>query len=442
MNRVTLVALLALAALSAACTRTPVRAMPPSPIVMQDERLDFARTVVPEKRTTEVSVLFATTREQAPPDAPERFTRRPGDAVRIGVARVQLGKPEWSFQELAESDRTSRPDAPRPARVVAVEEFGILGPPGGEAEREFIAAVDQQVETSASGSVLFFVPGYRSTFDEMLTLMGSWGHFLGHQPVVAFSWPTGTWAWDYLTDCPRARAFVPDIARMIALIAEHTRARRINAMAFSCGGPLLAEALVQLRQAHPNDDAEALQKRYRIANTIFAAADIDLQTFTRSHVPALTDIAQHTVVYVSENDSALRWAAFFSRASRLGRPRLDELTREDLQALQSNERLIGIDVTNVYGPHELTGARGHGYWVANQRVSSDVLLAMVYPFDPVWRGLVHPPGVGLWTFPDDYPQRVGGSIYQDMPELHREEKYGGSPRGQLPAPNQICCLRN
>jgi esterase/lipase superfamily enzyme len=420
MDRISLVALLALAALLAACTRAPVRAMPPSPIVMRDERLDFSRVVLPEKRTTEVSVLFATTREQAPSDASERFTHRPGDAVHIGVARVQLGEPGWSFQELAESDRTSRPDAPRPARVVAVEEFGILGPPGGEAEREFIAAVDRQVQTSASGSVVFFVPGYRATFDETMMLMGSWGHFLGHQPVVAFSWPTGTRAWDYFTDCPRARAFVPDIARMIALIAERSQARRINAMAFSCGGPLLAEALVQLRQAHPNDDSEALQQRYRLANTIFAAADIDLQTFTRSHLPSLTDIAQHTVVYLSKNDSALGWAALLSRASRLGRPRLDELTREDLETLRNNERLVGIDVTDVSGPHELSGARGHGYWVANPRVSTDVLLSMIYPFDPAWRGLVHPPGVSMWTLPDDYPQRVGDSVYRDVAELRRE----------------------
>src|SRR5262249_35091680 len=58
--------------------------------------------------------------------------------------------------------------------------------------------------------------------------------------------------------------------------------------------------------------------------------------------------------------------------------------------------LVTIDVTDVEGAHELTGMRGHGYWFANQRVSSDVLLSMVYPFDPTWRGLVHGPGPGLW----------------------------------------------
>ena len=63
--------------------------------------------------------------------------------------------------------------------------------------------------------------------------------------------------------------------------------------------------------------------------------------------------------------------------------------------------------------------RGHGYWIANQRVSSDVLLSMVYPFDPAWRGLVHGPGRGMWSFPADYPKRVGGAVYEAVPEIRR-----------------------
>jgi esterase/lipase superfamily enzyme len=423
MRRLVAVAALALTALSASCSGNVVRTMIPSPIVMQDDRLDFSRVVLPEGRTTEVSVLFVTTRAPSPPDAPERYTSRSGDAVRAGVAKVQLGEPKWSFKELAESDRTSRPEVPRPARVLAVEEFGVFGAPGGEAERKFVAAIDRQLETSRNGSVVIYIPGYRATFDQVMILMGSWAHFLARQsPVVAFSWPTGTRVWNYLTDCPRARAFVPDIARLIALVAERTQAQRLNLVGFSCGSPLLADALVHLREAHPSEDSKALQHRYRIANAIFVAADIDLQTFARSHLPALSEIASRTTVYLSENDGALWFSALLARASRLGRPRFEELTREDLETLASNERLVGIDVTGVYGAHELTGMRGHGYWVANQRVSSDVMLSMVYPFDPAWRGLVHGPGRGMWTFPDDYPQRVGDAVYQAAPELRRDSR--------------------
>ena len=391
----------------------------PAPIVMRDERLDFARVVAPEDRSTIVGVLFATNREPAPEGAPERFSQRPGDEVRLGVAQVQLGEPGWSFEDLARSDRESRVEAPRPARVASVEELGAMG--SEAAEQAFVAAIDRQVERSRTGEAVIYVPGYRATFDQVMVLMGTWGHYLGRSSaVVAFSWPTGTRVWSYLLDCPRARAVVPEIERLLALVAERSRARRVNVIAFSCGSPLLAEALVRLRNRHPEEGFEALQRRYRIGNAIFVAADIDLQTFARSHVPALSEIAVRTQVYLSEDDWALKAAAFLARASRLGRPRFDELTRDDLETLASNERLAGIDVTGVYGAHELTGMRGHGYWVANQRISTDVLLSMIYPFDPAWRGLEHAPGRGLWTFPDDYPRRIGDALYEKVPELRRD----------------------
>jgi hypothetical protein len=122
---------------------------------------------------------------------------------------------------------------------------------------------------------------------------------------------------------------------------------------------------------------------------------------------------------VSENDVALKVSGWLARASRLGRPRLEDLNREDLETLASNTRLVGVDVAAVPGAHELTGIRGHGYWIANPWVSSDVLLSMIYPFDPAWRGLHHPPGPGMWTFPDDYPQRVGAAVYGTAPALRR-----------------------
>jgi esterase/lipase superfamily enzyme len=226
--------------------------------------------------------------------------------------------------------------------------------------------------------------------------------------------------WNYFLDCRRARAFIPEIERLVALVAEHSQARRLNLIAFSCGTPLLAEALVRLRNRHPEEDHAALQRRYHIGNAIFVAADIDLGTFARSQLPALSDVAVRTQVYVSEDDAALKFASLLAGASRLGRPRLDELTREDLETLASNERLVGIDVAGVYGAHELRGIRGHGYFVANQRVSTDVLLSMIYPFDPAWRGLAHEPGRSRWTFPEDYPQRVGDALYQAVPGLRRE----------------------
>jgi esterase/lipase superfamily enzyme len=393
------------------------RPMIPAPIILKDPRLDFTRLVAPENRDIDVRVLYATSRAPAPAGAEGNYTARRGDSVRLGLAHVGLGEPGWTFDDLVQSDRTSTVDTPRPARVASVQEFGRMG---DDADREFLAAIDSQVEASRTGEAVLYVPGYRVGFDNVMTLMGAWGHYLGRSSaVVAFSWPTGTRAWNYVIDCPRARADIPDIERLVRMIGERSKARRLNLIAFSCGSPLLAEALVQLRGRYPEDDRDALQRRFRIANVVFVAADIDLTTFARSQVPALTDIARRTQVYVSEDDAALKFAGLLAGASRLGRPRLGELTREDLETLASNERLIGIDVAGVYGAHELSGMRGHGYWVANNRVSTDVLLSMIYPINPALRGLEHKPGKAMWTFPDDYPRRVGDAVYEAAPDLRR-----------------------
>lgn len=407
--------------LLAACNRRDdgTGVMMTAPILVQDPRLDFERWVGERDAGTTVQVLYATTRAPAPAGDPQHYLRDRGNVARLGAARVELGEPGWSFAELIASDRVSRVEDPRPARVLSVDELGALG--DASAERALLDAIDRHVATSRKGEAVIYVPGYRATFNHVMRLMGSWAHYLGgSSSVVAFSWPTGTNAWSYLRDCPRARAYIPDIARLIALIGEQSRAKRVNVVGFSCGSPLLADALVELRNRHPDEDAAALQRRYRIGNAVFIAADIDLETFARGHLPALTAIAARTQVYLSEDDRALVFAAKLAGASRLGRPNFDELTREDLETLASNERLVGIDVTGVYGAHETTGMRGHGYWFANQRVSTDVLLSMLYPFDPAWRGLTHAPGPGLWTFPDDYPERVGRAVYDAAPELRRE----------------------
>jgi esterase/lipase superfamily enzyme len=392
----------------------------PAPAVVKDPRLDFAALVSPEHRDTNVQVFYATTRAPAPEEYPERYTHRAGGAVRLGVADVRLGKPGWTFEDLVASDRNSGLDSLRPADVTSVHEFGVGGT---DAERNFVENINRQVRRSRRGEVVIYIPGYRTTFDQTLVLTGGFVHYLGHvSSAVIFSWPTGTHFWDYLVDCPRARAFAPDIARLIELVASQTDARRINLMAFSCGSPLLAEALVELRKRYPEDDAAGLQRRFRIANVLFVAADLDLTTFTRSQLPILREIARRTEVYLSEDDLALQVAALLKRASRLGRPRFDELTREELETLASDERLVAVDVAGVPGPHELFGIRGHGYFVANPWISSDVLMSLVYPFDPAWRGLVHGDGYGLWTFPDDYPERIGAAVYEISPDLRRDRR--------------------
>ncbi len=49
----------------------------------------------------------------------------------------------------------------------------------------------------------------------------------------------------------------------------------------------------------------------------------------------------------------------------------DDLTRQDLARLAADSRFEVVDVTNVRGAHEMGGMKEHGYWYANEWISTD-----------------------------------------------------------------------
>ena len=418
MTKAVLPALL-LAGMLAGCGSV-VPHLAPAPAVFKDPRLDFARQLPPALRTTEVPVFFATTR--APSEGPEHFGNAQAEGVALGVASVRLGEPGWSWEQLVASDLASSAQHPRPGAVEAVQ---LIGPAGRdaaltEADRAFIARIDAQLARTPNPSVVLYVHGYRVSFDEVAVQMGSFAHYLGQGATVTFQWPTGTKFWNYVTDCPRARQSIPDIARLIGLLAQ-TQARQVNLLAYSCGSPLLASALAQLRTQHAALDRDALQQRFRIGNVIFAASDVDLKTFAREHVPPALELARQLIVYYSRADRALGFSWLVAGASRLGRPELaelNELSVKELRALQ-DPRLQAIDVTEVRGPHEMGGMKGHGYWYANEWISTDVTLSLRYPIPPAKRCLHQVAGTQTWRIPEDYPDCVATRLLEAYPVLKR-----------------------
>ena len=278
---------------------------------------------------------------------------------------------------------------------------------------------------------MLYVHGYRVTFDEVAVQMGSFAHFLGHGAMVTFQWPTGLYFWNYLTDCPRAERFVPDIERLLALLARSS-ARKINVIAYSCGSPLLAAALVRLRARHPEEGRAELARRYRLGNVIFVASDVDLKTFARDHVPPCLDLAEQLIVYASRRDRALGFSSLIAGASRLGRPDIEDLTTRELERLAADPRFQVIDVSDVRGAHEMGGMRGHGYWYANDRISTDVTLSLRHPIAPERRCLVNAPRARrVWLIPDDYLQCVADRLLTEFPELRRSPP---PPARALPVP--------
>lgn len=413
---------LVLAGLLGGCATPAVEPqMIPAPVIFKDARYDLFAAYPPDARTTGLSVLYATTRQPAASGAPSYFTAKPGDGVQLGIATVRLGAPTWDWEQLIQSDRGSVSGTPRPARVERIEGFGRIDGADYEsaAERAWVAAINRQLARDENKQVIVYVHGYRVTFEDVLGVAGSFAHYLGSAgAIVTFQWPTDLHFWNYLTDCPRARQYIPQLQHLIELLARKTTATRINLIAYSCGSPVLAEALSGLRQTYAQDGADELARRLRIGNVTFAASDIDLKHFARAHLEPILELSTKTIVYVSRNDMALNVSSILSGVSRLGAPKGDEIDPKEairLRNLPQIDRLEFVNVTRVPGAQEMGGMAGHGYWYGNDWVSTDILIAMRYQLPAERRGLVPHPRYTAWEFPVDYPDRLGAAIRRLLP---------------------------
>ena len=392
----------------------------PMPAVLKDQRLDAVSRFPEALRSTRQPVFYATTRARVD-DADGHYGNADGGGVTLGVARIRLGAPGMTWDDLMASHLASSVEHSRPGAVESVEELGRASADGalGEAERRFIAAIDAHLAKTRNPHLILYVHGYRVTFDEVAVQMGSFSHYLGQGATVTFQWPTGDKFWNYLTDCPRAERYIPDIERLLAL-ASRSKAEYINVMAYSCGSPLLASALARLRARDPQLGHEELQRKYRFGNIIFVASDVDLKTFAREHVTPALDLSKQVIIYFSQLDRALGFSTLLAGASRLGRPDIADLSVEDIRRL-NNPRFEAVDVTQVRGAHEMGGMKGHGYWYANEVISSDVALSLRYPIPPANRCLQNDPaGSRVWRINEGYVDCVVERLLAAFPELRRQ----------------------
>jgi len=409
--------------LLAGCAVKPL--LMPAPAVFKDERLNFAARLPAELRSTHLPVFYATTRAPARNGEPGHYVNRAGKEMRLGAAHVRLGESGWTWDDLVASNRTDSVTRPRPGAVEGVAEYRG----SGEAERRFLADIDAHLARTRNKELVLYVHGYRVIFDEVAVQMASFAHYLGHGAVVTFQWPTGLNFWNYVTDCPRAQRYIPDIERLIALLARSS-AEKLNVIAYSCGSPLLAAALARLRARNPDEGHADLLKRYRLGNVIFVASDVDLKTFAREYVPPSLDLAEQLIVYISRNDRALGVSSLIAGASRLGKPDIADLTPRELERLAADPRLQVVDVSDVRGAHEMGGMKGHGYWYANDWISTDVTLSLRHPFAPAQRCLVNRPGTRrIWQIPDDYVRCVADRLLAAVPELRRRGDEGTTRNG-------------
>ena len=277
----------------------------------------------------------------------------------------------------------------RSAAVVDAHETAVQG---------LQAEVARRLASSPRKEVVLYVHGVANTFGDAALTMGELCHFLGREFVCGiFSWPAGGKRgilFGYEVDYESSVFAAEHLRKTIRAIAGTPGLERIHLIAHSRGTDVLATAASDLNLEAYTQESNIV-RRYRIANIVLIAPDLDLDVATAKIFKALSDpdlpygsapnprmVLEWTpgfriTVYVSPNDRALATSGWlFGSIARLGRLNKSMLTPKQIELA----RTVGvIDVIQVEGRTDLFG---HSYFTSNPKVSSDLIALLRYGLGP------------------------------------------------------------
>lgn len=394
----------------------------PTPVAYHHDDIRARYQPLPERRTTTMDVLFATDRRPRPEADGLRYGHRPAHHLRLGAGRIRFGPPEWTWDHLVCVSLAEDREEAAPLILEGVEEYGPLCStvPPAQAQAQpalrdsagqdrFLRVVNERLDASRRKIITVYVHGSIVNFYHPLAISAGFQHYLQREGVmIAYAWRTRPGIWHYPGDVQRATESVPYLTALIEFLAENTAAEKINLISYSAGGPLLMSALVRIREAHPDWGAAELAAAYRIGSAVFAASDVDLASFSQDLLPRVYDVPREILVTLNRNDATLEFSEWFYAASRLGKPNINELSRNELEFLARamQDKLLVLDAGEAIAARTGGRPQGHDYWYMNDWVSTDMLASLVWNLPPEQRGLARKEGRYAYHFPADYPRRI------------------------------------
>ena len=214
----------------------------------------------------------------------------------------------------------------------------------------FVEQLQKYVRESPHRSLLLVVHGYRERFPSALSKTS----FLGYQldidtPVMVFDWPgnQGSTLRSYRRAHRLAKESGADLARVITLIIDDVRPKRLWLVANSMGAQVVSDAFSVLYRQAPFADSET-----EIEDVVLTAPDVGHEDFDTNFKPKIHALAKDLTVYVSSNDRALVMSRLVNRERRrgestLGADHVEEAVRIAEFIEPNNERITLVDVTPV-----------------------------------------------------------------------------------------------
>jgi esterase/lipase superfamily enzyme len=359
------------------------------------------------------------------------YTIFPSDTLRLGFTVHRVGDERMSWEEILEESLSKNREGElliSKEYVREVAHYNIdddLRQTSSQADG-FFDQINQILERTFDKDILVYVHGANSNFYRATSQGAQFYHFTGHNSIVmTFSWPSAENILKYKTDVLHARQTIPAFARLVELLATHTRARNINILAYSAGAQVVAPGLAYLRDEYPDEKPADLKKRLRIGEVYLAAPDTAFQPFLERYIK-FNDIVGRTTINLNKNDGVLRLSAFQTGVTRLGRPDPSELSEGEMEEMLEAMRSDDLDVLDVGGSEPLNLGNAHDSWYNHPWVSTDVLLLLLFNADPLERGLEEYWGEGvakMYRFPVGYDTNLPMVLEKNRSRLEKKVKH-------------------
>lgn len=402
----------------------------PTPVVIQEGKIDPFVYTPESQRDSAIVIGYATNRLPIGAKQSRFYSRDFDQNIRMGVAEVQIGAGDQSWEEIRRSSIKGFEKHESLLTLQQVSEQGVLkeDDPLETLSPELLdlfSRFNKAIEESPTKDITIYIHGANNNFYRTASQAAQYRHFTGRRAIVVlFSWPSAESIIRYGTDIRHIMETVPTFVRFIKLLAEHTSARKINILAYSAGATLTTKSLAVLGQDTTQLDRDAYRKFLRLGSIYFAAPDTDFDEFVEEY-RSYQDIVESVTVTINQHDSVLGIAMrdhqskndpiieteqLRSSKSRLGKPDMEDLTEEQArwireQTQKSNLTVIYIDPSAIPGL-----AKGsHDYWYQNSWASTDALLDLNFHSFPEDRGLSYhdtEKKARIWYFPADYETRV------------------------------------
>jgi esterase/lipase superfamily enzyme len=280
--------------------------------------------------TQKVRLLVATTRERGGTENPNALTAERAKALNYAALTVSIpnshvtGEIEWPSGS-----------APDPDHDFVTTEREFVDADGFLNELRMRAASDGE----KAGSVLVFVHGYNTLYEEAVYWLAQIAHDSGFEgTAVLFAWPSQGKAPLYLAD-REASTYSRDYFEQAMLdIAALPEVREINILAHSMGSWLAVETL---RQAAMKGHVDFNGK---LGDVILASPDLDVTVF-RTQLDVIGPLPRPMTVLVSGDDKALGLSTWLAG----GVDRAGRITAADARVIEGARKynLRVIDLTAV-----------------------------------------------------------------------------------------------